>query len=63
MPSETTELLDQAKAQQTELSDAIERTQKELDYIQKRKPDMLTADKGLTTQIEQLRLAKVAFED
>jgi hypothetical protein len=55
-------LLDQAKAQQEELGEAIERTQKELIYIQKRKPEMMK-DRGVAEQVQQLELAKVAFED
>ena len=61
---ETTELLEQARERQKELGEAIERTQKELDLVQKRRPELLlSSDKALSEQARQLQLARNAYED
>jgi hypothetical protein len=61
--AETTELLDQAKKQQAELREAIERTQRELEYIQKRQPGSLFTDRGVMEKVKHLQLAQVAFNE
>ncbi|GAX79765.1 hypothetical protein CEUSTIGMA_g7206.t1 [Chlamydomonas eustigma] len=61
--AETTELLDQAKKQQTELREAIERTQRELEYVHKRQPSSLSSDTRVMEMVKNLQLAQVAFNE
>ena len=60
---ETSELLEQARQQQQELGEAIERTQKEVEYVEKRQPGLLATDRALMERVRQLQLARIAFEE
>jgi chemotaxis protein MotB len=61
--SSVTDSLEEARQRQVELGEAIERTQKELDLVQRRSPEQLMKDESLIERARQLQLARSAYED